>query len=92
MQYMTKMDRHREEARVVRSEGNVCPHGNAAGFSNYDVMFCGTCEREMADEAAEFHWESLTDEERAEIEERLAELEAHEAAQREVALSDDCPF
>lgn len=46
MPYMTQADRHREEGEARLQDGDVCPHGRPAGFSNYDVRWCGACEME----------------------------------------------
>lgn len=52
MQMMTTQDRHNEEGRLVAELYGTCHHGRPVGVSNYDVPFCGACEREMAEEAA----------------------------------------
>lgn len=44
---MTTADRHRQEELDRRIDGEeLCPHGRIPGVSNYDVWFCGACERE----------------------------------------------
>lgn len=56
MTMMTKQDRHDLEAIEARALNGVCEHGRAIGFSNYDVAFCGACEADLANEAAEAAW------------------------------------
>lgn len=48
---MTTADRHRQEGLERLQDGDVCPHGRPAGFSNYDVRWCGDCEREEYEES-----------------------------------------
>lgn len=51
MPFMTTADRHHEEGREAMALYGPCPHGRPQGFSNYDVAFCGDCERDAYYEA-----------------------------------------
>ena len=53
--YMTTQDRHNEEGRALLEDGLVCPHGRPQGVSNYDVWFCGACERAAENDYHEEH-------------------------------------
>jgi hypothetical protein len=50
-QQMTTQDRHDDEGRLALEMHGPCPHGRPQGVSNYDVAFCGSCEREAGEEA-----------------------------------------
>ena len=55
--YATEADAHREEGEARMMDGLVCHHGRPAGFSDYDVRWCGACEVEEQDEHREYEWQ-----------------------------------
>lgn len=56
MTTMTTQDRHELEGLEAAAFHGRCHHGRPLGYSNYDVAFCGACEREDAEEAAHFDY------------------------------------